>query len=86
MAQLRDHCQNLEEQLKLRISELDNCQRREQELRRSFAQRLQSLEMMLNTSHHAFAIRERELLKQVATPSAAGTNEHTDDKSTSPII
>ncbi|VDM30559.1 unnamed protein product [Hydatigera taeniaeformis] len=67
LVQLRDHNQRQEAQLTAQTTELESCRQREQELRRSFAQKLQSLEMVLTTSQCAFASRERELLKRIAT-------------------
>ncbi|KAL5108815.1 hypothetical protein TcWFU_004141 [Taenia crassiceps] len=66
LVQLREHSQRQEAQLTAQTVELDSYRQREQELRRSFARRLQSLEMMLTTSQCAFASRERDLLKQIA--------------------
>ncbi|KAL5967417.1 hypothetical protein TSMEX_004891 [Taenia solium] len=66
LGQLREHNQRQEAQLTAQTAELESCRQREQELRRSFARRLQSLEMMLTTSQIAFASRERDLLKQIA--------------------
>ncbi|KAH9284398.1 hypothetical protein ECG_02674 [Echinococcus granulosus] len=65
LVQLREHSQRQEAQLIAQTTELDSCRQREQELRRSFARRLQSLEMTITTSQCAFASRERELLKRI---------------------
>ncbi|KAM7542463.1 hypothetical protein Aperf_G00000016926 [Anoplocephala perfoliata] len=63
--QLQTHSNRQEVQLEARTAELETLRRRENELTRSFAERIQALEMMLNSSRCAFSRREKELMRRL---------------------
>ncbi|BHF71279.1 hypothetical protein SprV_0401433400 [Sparganum proliferum] len=65
LAQLQCNFARQDQMLSARLEELESYKSRELELRRSFAQQIQSLEMSLSGAHHAFAVREKQLLQQL---------------------
>ncbi|BHF71278.1 hypothetical protein SprV_0401433300 [Sparganum proliferum] len=65
LAQLQCNFARQDQMLSARLEELESYKSRELELRRSFAQQIQSLEMSLTAAHHAFAVREKQLLQQL---------------------
>ncbi|VDK88927.1 unnamed protein product [Dibothriocephalus latus] len=65
LAQLQSNFARQDQMLSARIAELESYKSRELELRRSFAQQIQSLELSLSAAHQAFAVREKQLLRQL---------------------
>nr|VZI19250.1 unnamed protein product [Spirometra erinaceieuropaei] len=65
LAQLQRNFARQDQILSARLEELESYKSRELELRRYFAQQIQSLEMSLSAAHHAFAVREKQLLQQL---------------------